>query len=116
MTQVIQTSVQPGQPAPDFAVPAVQEDRLISLADYRGRTPLLLGLFPGLYCPFCRRALAQMAATSERLKPLGVESLAVVGTELENARLYSDSGRRGCPSAPILNSRPCTHTACRERR
>jgi peroxiredoxin len=88
MTQVMQMPVQSGERAPDFAVPAVQEDRLISLADYRGSTPLLLGLFPGLYCPFCRRALARMAATSEQLKTLGVESLAVVGTELENARLY----------------------------
>jgi peroxiredoxin len=84
----MQMPVQSGEPAPDFAVPAVQENRLISLTDYRGSTPLLLGLFPGLYCPFCRRALVQMAATSEKLKPLGVESLAVVGTELENARLY----------------------------
>jgi peroxiredoxin len=88
MTQETQMQVRSGEPAPDFAVPAVQEDRLISLADYRGSTPLLLGLFPGLYCPFCRRALARMAATSEQLKTLGVESLAVVGTELENARLY----------------------------
>jgi peroxiredoxin len=80
--------VQSGERAPDFAVPSVREDRLISLADYRGTTPLLLGLFPGLYCPFCRRALAQMALTSEQLKTLGVQCLAVVGTELENARLY----------------------------
>lgn len=80
--------IQSGEAAPDFAVPAVREDRLISLADYRGSNPLLLGLFPGLYCPFCRRALAQMSITSEQLKPLGVESLAVVGTELDNARLY----------------------------
>ena len=29
-----------------------------------------------------------MAATSEKLKSVGVESLAIVGTELENARLY----------------------------
>lgn len=77
-----------GEPAPDFAVPAVHEDRTISLADYRGRAPLLLGLFPGLYCPFCRRALAQMATTAQALEPLGVECLAIVGTELENARLY----------------------------
>jgi thiol-disulfide isomerase/thioredoxin len=61
---------------------------MISLADYRGNSPVLLGLFPGLYCPFCRRSIAQMAATSEKLKPLGVESIAVVGTELDNARLY----------------------------
>jgi peroxiredoxin len=88
MSQATQTSFPLGAPAPDFAVPAVQQDRMISLADYRGSTPLLLGLFPGLYCPFCRRSIAQMAATSEKLKPLGIESLAIVGTELENARLY----------------------------
>ncbi len=80
--------VQPGQRAPDFRVPAVHEDRTISLADYRGKSPLLLSLFPGMYCPFCRRALAQMAATSERLNALGVDTLAIVGTDLDNARFY----------------------------
>jgi peroxiredoxin len=88
MTQVLQQPLQPGERAPDFAVPAVQDDRTVSLADYRNRSSLLLGLFPGVFCPFCRRALALMAASSEKLKPLGVESLAIVGTELENARLY----------------------------
>ena len=86
MTQVETT--QSGYPAPDFAVPAIHDDRTISLGDYRGKTPLLLGLFPGLYCPFCRRALAQMATTSEQLKSMGVECLAIVGTELDNARFY----------------------------
>jgi peroxiredoxin len=80
--------VQSGERAPDFTVPAIHEDRTISLADYRGRTPVLLGLFRGLYCPFCRRAMAQMASTSQHLRSLGVDSLAIVGTELENARLY----------------------------
>jgi peroxiredoxin len=83
-----QRPLQAGEPAPDFTLPKVQDDRQVCLADYRGRSPLLLGLFPGLYCPFCRRAIAQMATSAEKLKPLGVESLAVVGTELENARLY----------------------------
>ena len=87
MTSHVQMPVQSGDRAPDFVVPAVHEDRTISLADYRGK-PVLLGLFRGLYCPFCRRALAKMAATSERLKSLGVDSLAIVGTELDNARLY----------------------------
>lgn len=80
--------LQSGDRAPDFVVPAVHEDRTISLADYRGKTPLLLGLFRGLYCPFCRRALAQMAASSDHLRSIGVDSLAIVGTELDNARLY----------------------------
>jgi peroxiredoxin len=69
-------------------VPAVHDDRTISLTDYRGKAPLLLGLFPGMFCPFCRRALVQMATASEHLKPLGIDSLAIVGTELDNARLY----------------------------
>lgn len=88
MAAVIQTPIQPGAFAPDFIVPAVHADGVISLADFRGHSSVLLGLFPGLYCPFCRRSIAQMAATSEKLKPLGVESIAVVGTELDNARLY----------------------------
>jgi peroxiredoxin len=88
MTDVMQMTVQPGTQAPDFSVPAVQHDRLVSLGDYRGKNALLLGLFPGLYCPFCRRSIAMMAATSEKLKACGVESLAIVGTELDNARLY----------------------------
>jgi peroxiredoxin len=80
--------IQSGDRAPDFVVPAVHEDRTISLADYRGKTPLLLGLFRGFYCPFCRRALAQMAASSEQLRSLGIDSLAIVGTDLDNARSY----------------------------
>jgi len=88
MTQLRQTPVQSGDRAPDFVVPAVHDDRTISLGDYVGKSPLLLGLFRGMYCPFCRRALAQMASASDRLKSLGVESLAIVGTDVDNARLY----------------------------
>ena len=87
MTQQVQP-IEPGQRAPDFQVSAIHADRTISLSDYRGRAPLLLGLFPGLYCPFCRRALAQMGVSSDSLKSLGVDSLAIVGTDLDNARLY----------------------------
>jgi peroxiredoxin len=88
MTQASQRPLQPGDPAPDFILPAVQTERTVSLSDYRDRSPLFLALFRGLYCPFCRRAIAQMATSAERLKPLGVQSLGVVATELENARLY----------------------------
>ena len=81
-------SVQPGYPAPDFAVASLRDDRTISLADYRGRAPVLLGLFRGMYCPFCRRAVAQMSAMADHLQALGVDSLAIVGSDLDNARLY----------------------------
>lgn len=41
--------VQPGEPAPDFTVPAANREGTVSLADYRGRSPVLLALFRGLY-------------------------------------------------------------------
>lgn len=80
--------VGPGETAPDFALPAVAGPETVSLADYRGRSPLLLTLLVGLWCPFCRRQLAQLGAYEGKLKALGIESLAVVATDPENARLY----------------------------
>jgi len=41
--------VAPGEPAPDFTLPAAHGDGMVSLADYRGRSPVLLALFRGLY-------------------------------------------------------------------
>ena len=80
--------LEPGQPAPDFTLPAINREGEISLADYRGRSALLLALFRRLYCPFCRRAIAQLGVTADKLRPLGVETLAVVATAADRARLY----------------------------
>ncbi len=41
--------VQLGEPAPDFTLPAANREGSVSLAEYRGRTPLLLALYRGLY-------------------------------------------------------------------
>ena len=79
--------VQPGEPAPDFKLPSVHQNGEISLADYRGRS-LFLAIFLGLWCPFCRRNIAHLGATREKLLYRGIETLAVVATELDNARLY----------------------------
>ncbi len=80
--------VTPGERAPDFTLPAVDREEMVSLANYRGRSPVFLALFIGLWCPFCRRSIAQMGATEGKLKALGVETLAIVATTPENARLY----------------------------
>lgn len=80
--------LRPGDPAPNFTLPAVNREGQVSLDDYRGRTPVLVGLFRGLHCPFCRRQLVQLGTTQDKLKALGVETMAVVNTPLERARLY----------------------------
>jgi peroxiredoxin len=87
-TIALNQPVAAGQPAPDFALPAVADADTISLGDYRGRSPLFLALLLGLWCPFCRRQLVQLGSFEGKLKALGFESLAVVATEPENARLY----------------------------
>jgi peroxiredoxin len=80
--------VAPGEAAPNFTLPAVDRNENVSLADYRGRSPVFLALMVGLWCPFCRRQIAQIGTLEGRLKALGVESLAVVATPPDNARLY----------------------------
>jgi peroxiredoxin len=88
MTTDMRAPVVPGEPAPDFTLPAVDGAQTVSLSDYRGRSPVFLALLVGLWCPFCRRQIAQMSTNESKLKTLGVETLAVVATPPENARLY----------------------------
>jgi peroxiredoxin len=69
-------------------LPAVNRDGEIALADYLGKSAVLVGLFRGLHCPFCRRQIAQLGAARDRLARAGVETVAIVNTPVERARLY----------------------------
>ena len=85
---MVSTPLRPGDPAPHVTLPAVNREGQVSLDDYRGRTPVLIAMFRGLHCPFCRRQLVQLGTTQDKLKAMGVETMAVVNTPLERARLY----------------------------
>jgi peroxiredoxin len=80
--------LQPGDRAPNIVLDAITRDGKIALDDFRGRTPVLVGLFRGLHCPFCRRHIVAMARLDPALRERGVESFAVVNTPTERARLY----------------------------
>ena len=88
MTTPAPRVLRPGEPAPDFALPAVHREGSVSLADYRGRNPLLLAFFRGIYCPFCRRHIAKLGLSRDKLLAAGVETLAVVASNLSRTRLY----------------------------
>lgn len=81
--------VLPGELAPDFTLPTVPEKGFVSLAEYRGKSPVLLAMFRGIYCPFCRRNMAQLALTTRpKLQAEGVETLGIIGSSVEHARRY----------------------------
>ncbi len=87
-TSSIDRPLQPGDQAPNIVLDAISRDGKIALNDFRGRNPLLIGIFRGLHCPFCRRHVAAMAQLKPALGEKGVECLAVVITPVERARLY----------------------------
>src|SRR5688572_13494877 len=80
--------IQPGDAAPDFSLPAVHREGTVSLSDYRGRSPVLLALFRGFYCPFCRRQMSQLATAADKLKVQGLDVLGVAAADPDRARLY----------------------------
>lgn len=80
--------LQPGDRAPNVVLDAITHEGKIAIDDFRGRKPVLVGLFRGLQCPFCRRQIATMAQLKAALNERGVESLTVVNTPIERARLY----------------------------
>jgi peroxiredoxin len=80
--------LRPGEPAPEFRLPAVHREGTVSLADYRGRSAVLLAFFRGIYCPFCRRQIAKLGLSRDKLLAAGVETLAVVASNLQRTRLY----------------------------
>jgi peroxiredoxin len=80
-------TIGPGDPAPDFHVQWIEGEGSVSLADFRGRA-VLIALVRGLWCPFCRRALASLGSASDGLGERGVATLGIVATAPDNARLY----------------------------
>ena len=80
--------LQLGDRAPNVVLDAITRDGKISLDDFRGQKPVLVGLFRGLHCAFCRRHIAAQARLDPELREKGVESLTVVNTPIERARLY----------------------------
>lgn len=80
--------MRPGERAPDFALPALNEERTVALGDYRGRSALFLAIERGLFCPFCRMHMAQLGRTRQKLQELGADALVVVGTPRDRARAY----------------------------
>jgi peroxiredoxin len=80
--------LQPGDAAPSITLDVINGNGRIAIEEFRGHKPLLIGMFRGLYCPFCRRHLAAQAQIDKQLREKGVECISVVNTPMERARRY----------------------------
>jgi peroxiredoxin len=80
--------LQRGERAPNFVLDAITHEGKIAIDDFRGEKPVLVGLYRGLHCPFCRRHIAAISQLAPALSAKGIESLTVVNTPIERARLY----------------------------
>jgi len=80
--------LQPGDRAPNVVLDAITRDGKIAIDDFRGQRPVLVGLFRGLHCALCRRHIAAQALLDPTLREMSVESLTVVNTPIDRARLY----------------------------
>ena len=88
MMNLSDTPLQPGDTAPRFQLPAVNREGTVSLEDYRDKRAVMVCLYRGLHCPFCRRHIARLATVRDKLAEQGVATVAIVNTELERARQY----------------------------
>ncbi|NEP15288.1 MAG: redoxin domain-containing protein [Leptolyngbya sp. SIO4C1] len=79
-----------GQLLPDFQLPAVGQRAPISLADYRGRQPVVLAFTriftEKQYCPFCYPHILAMNEAYEQFAALGAEVLLVTSTDLRQSK------------------------------
>lgn len=80
--------LEPGDRAPAFALPALDREGLIRSDDYLDRSPLMVGFFRGLFCPFCRRHITQLGGCAEKLRQEGVETVGVLIGPVARGRLY----------------------------
>jgi peroxiredoxin len=80
--------LQLGERAPNVVLDAITREGKIAIDDFRGEKPVLVGLYRGLHCPFCRRHIATISQLTPALNARGIESLTVVNTPTERARLY----------------------------
>ena len=61
-------TLQPGDAAPNVVLDAITRQGKVAVDDFRGRTPVLIGIFRGLHCPYCRRHIAAMAQLEPALR------------------------------------------------
>ncbi|MBP2234479.1 peroxiredoxin [Sinorhizobium kostiense] len=100
--------LQPGEYAPAFTLPSANQEGTVSLASLHGH-PFLIAFVRGLHCPFCRRQVGQLGGLQPALRAAGVETVVVINTPVERARIYFR--HRPTPAVLLCDQDCSTHRA-----
>lgn len=76
-----------GRAAPEFKLASAQGGD-VGPQDLRGKSRVVLWFSKGLFCPFCRRNMAQLALRYPEIQALDAEVLQVTHNTLDEARGY----------------------------
>ena len=76
-----------GRAAPEFRLAAAQGGE-VGPQDLRGSKRVVLWFSKGLFCPFCRRNMAQLALRYPEIQALDAEVLQVTHNTIDEARGY----------------------------
>lgn len=77
-----------GEPARPLRLPSAQGGE-VSLADYKGRGPVVLWFTKGMACPFCRQQMSQLARAYPLIKARAGEVLEVTNSTLARGERYA---------------------------
>jgi peroxiredoxin len=72
----LQYAIREGEPFPDFVLPSA-EGRLVSLAKFLERGPVVISFFWGEWCPFCQLMLTALAEALPLIEVAGASLLAL---------------------------------------
>ena len=92
--------LEPGAPAPDFALPHKAGNPPVRLADFRGRKPVVLLFFPLAFSAVCTDEMCGVAASYQRWEALDAQILGIsVDSPFANALFAEQCGA----AFPILS-------------
>lgn len=107
------TKLKVGDKAPDFGLPN-GDGKLVLLADYVSRSPVVLVFYRGFWCGACTQQLTRLAQDYDKIKQAGAELIAVSVDDQTYAwsmgqttgakfNILSDSEKKTIISYGILN-------------
>lgn len=76
------------EPAPEFSLPA-DNGETVSLAQFRGKNPILVFFYPGDFTPVCTKEVCDFRDDYHLFQRRGVEILGISGDSVEKHRHFA---------------------------